>query len=461
MKKLLAIPLTFILLQSQGFSMCSDFPSLTPGKKVQNVNGLIVNGQAQQPNPDSPSIGEDIVYEGSGCPAGKICVETLFNIRGAAATIHGQVIVIDKSTGDVSDLCSVNLIASSGSSSASGNSGCSMNLYNPARIEPACNGIASLNRPAVTALCRGQEPTRELFFEEERASRQSFIESLENRPNRQIPERQRKRQIRDLKKELRRLSISNFTAPTISSQLDMYSFTPMGRGISDEDGSPFSGVYKRFSSGSKSRLIANFNEGTSTEEGQYIQRDSYVHEVCNHAGQSDQRNNCPRFAENSSGAATVNHIGELVARTRRALSCEQTAVDEQTYQRVGRLLSGSALSGRECEVRYDERAKSITVPGREFPININSFGPGRGRCSEVTRQRNIEKFSCSTSDSSGSDYAFEFELQDGEMTSFSYRPKIINSRNGSRGSCLVRAPRAENESEGNSPAPNSGSSDNR
>lgn len=110
--KLLFFSITLLLADSAFSAQCRDV-NFNGTRRLQNVRTL--SGQNNKTEGES-FLGDDIVYEGAPCPDGKVCVEMMYNILrssseaddfqglGALKGTHGQVLVIDKASGNLSEL---------------------------------------------------------------------------------------------------------------------------------------------------------------------------------------------------------------------------------------------------------------------------------------------------------------------------------------------------------------------
>lgn len=88
----------FITGTAMAATPCRDIPAGADGRKVQTFESLV--GSSTKTPEQLSKLGSDLIYEGGSCPQGKICTEVIF----ATKSEHGQVVVMDKATGNVEQL---------------------------------------------------------------------------------------------------------------------------------------------------------------------------------------------------------------------------------------------------------------------------------------------------------------------------------------------------------------------
>lgn len=85
-------------------STCAPVPARADGKTIQTFKGLTGKDEQRGKFEAKDVYGPDIIYQGEGCPAGKICIESVYSIYGNLQTTHGQVVVIDSASGNVEEI---------------------------------------------------------------------------------------------------------------------------------------------------------------------------------------------------------------------------------------------------------------------------------------------------------------------------------------------------------------------
>lgn len=266
--KFTLILLSMIVTGEAIAAACREIPSgnrALGNKKAQTLRAL--TGKDTGKRSDEAYLGEDLVYEGAPCPAGKICVETLFNNRqGTSVNLHGQVIVINKSNGAVETLAPLRFKDQNGARGQSINER-GIAPFDQKRWRDVCNGIKNFG----ATVFRDPNPPG--------AGVLAAVAQCEGRP----------------------------TDPPRDPNpvLDIYSYHNTSISLPDTAGSPFSGIYRSFSQGAKARTIEYLNSGNITKSGEYTQAGSVQY----------------------GGQATVGRVARIVGDVRKALGCEPEATN--------------------------------------------------------------------------------------------------------------------------------------
>lgn len=109
MKALVLVPVLITFVQYSHAAACRSISARTEGgPRLQTVADLSasVTDTSDIRRRLNERMGPDLVYQGDGCPEGRICVETIFsaNPRWGMGSIHGQVVVLNPENGAVEQL---------------------------------------------------------------------------------------------------------------------------------------------------------------------------------------------------------------------------------------------------------------------------------------------------------------------------------------------------------------------
>ncbi len=296
---------------------CRDIPtgSLAPRKKAQTVRAL--TGKDTGKKLQETFLGEDVVYEGAPCPEGRVCIETLFNNRVTPVTFHGQVVVINKETGNVESLAPIRFKDPNG---ARGQSISERGIppFDQARWRGVCQGIRNFNRDIFRDDTPAQGRTLEVI-----AQCSGGVTSLTTDPN---------------------------------PLLDIYSYHNTSINLPNTPYSPFTEIYRSFSPSAKARTIEFLNSGNITKNGEFSQAGSVQY----------------------GGQVTVSRIAKVVGDVRKALGCEPAATNQRVNLSSRLLDQAPELRACGIELVNGPSLKRLKLSGENF-VNLAEDVPRKAR----------------------------------------------------------------------------------
>jgi hypothetical protein len=322
-----------LLLAHASNAACINVPERNPGEKWQFVDSMAVPGQRLAPAPNPvPPTGRDIVYEGRGCPEGRICVETMYNIIGAPELVHGQVIVLDKGSGAVVELLPLQIRGAEGECKLPRGGKC-IGVYNKARVTELCK---SLRIPTTRLTDRR---TGKLISDSDRSLgevRAQFCEGQEVNPilasidaeiayfKQNAPDDQVLIRALNTRREF-------MAKQKLSNVLDSY-YVNRESDVIHRDANTAFGPYWEGYAGLTPELRANminfFNQGTTNADGTYRQGSTRLSKV--RCAEDKREAQC---VPQGQAGGTMTTLAKVIANARRALRCEITvgcAVQAQT-----------------------------------------------------------------------------------------------------------------------------------
>lgn len=349
-------------------STCSPIPARADGKKIQTFKSL--TGEDEQRGKYESSVyGPDLIYQGENCPAGKICIESVYTIYGNLGTTHGQVVVLDQATGNVEQI---------------------LPLRTQSRPAPqgqalSVSGIAPLDPERVNRVC--QEIRKEgrngpLWCG--RPDRDTNVPNLNDREN-----------------------------------LDTYAYgIYQGRRL-------VSGAYVPLTEESRGRVIQALNSGNRTNRVAYI-----TPQFVTNYQRTPRDPNAPvdwsQVASIQAGSkGTVSRLARLVGTIRESLRCEPTATNPEIRLRQATLDARSGLEA--CGLKYDigngidAYIRCETAPcssgraqlTRPLLVNLTQKSSSEYECKSKFRG-DVETITCKYQDVK-TKYEQEFRIQNGRL----------------------------------------------
>ena len=374
---------------------------------TRSENG--VNVQSETIPAAASDFGPDVVYEGGSCPAGKICVETMFITRPGrtfgVSAVQGQVIVLNKEDGSVAQLVPLRFREGA----------------NDQNLHIVHRGIPFYNQARWLSVCQTMENEEREYAQIIGAQREPESVSPTSVPFRSgVQDR-----INFCRGQSGGETYNNSSAPYIDiyrystpqylrSQYgpDVFQSRFLGRAQGRNAGI-ISGVYNSFLQNTRARMVNFLNAGTTKPDGSTVQAtsESYMGKC---ASLTDKE--CPDGDLPGGGGSMATLVG-VVARARAALGCNVVVNPQERLVRALRESRDTLESA--CGFEYNPRSKVI-----KDPRSKRSFDLDKGTCRSSFAAN--EKISCvlyTDANRLTARRSVDFEVKDGKVVAVNF-PEI-------------------------------------
>jgi hypothetical protein len=331
-----------------------------------------VNTQSETIVSPSEDLGPDVIYEGGNCPAGKICVETMFVTNPGrtfgVSAVQGQVIVLNKEDGSVSELVTLRFRDGVGDASVPLQER-GIPLFNSARWLSVCQTMENEEREYARLVGRQIESlssdgvSATVSIRPERQQRINFCrgqsggEEFRNSPP---------------YIDLYRYSTAQYLRSR--SGPEVYNTRYAGR-RQGRSASIIGGVYNSFLPNTRNRMVNFLNAGTSNNtDGAVVQTRSETY-MGNCESLTDRI--CPD-GDLPGGGGTFATLVSTVARARAVLGCSVVSDPQARLTRALRNSRGTIEEACGFEYSPSRRVIRDRRSRRDFDLDkgscTSSFG---------------------------------------------------------------------------------------
>ena len=347
-------------------------------------------------------FGPDVMYEGGNCPAGKICIESMFitapgRTFGAGA-VQGQVIVLNKEDGSVSQMVPLRFREGTGDARVPLEER-GLPLYDSARWLNVCQ-ILENNEREYAGLVSGQLESSSngvsatVVMRPETQARINFCRGQSGGESYRTSAPYI---------DLYRYSTAQYLRSQYGPDVFQSRFVGRRQGRS---ASIIGGVYNSFLPNTRARIVNVLNAGTTKADGTVIQARSETY-MGRCASLTDKE--CPDGELPGGGGSFATLFGN-VARARAALGCPVVVNLQQRLTSALRNSRGTIESA--CGFEYNPRSKVI-----KDSRSRRSFDLDKGSC--TSSFGGTERISCVQSGNSLR-RSVTFEIQAGQVVAVNF-----------------------------------------